>query len=560
MTGQNARHRMRKGQKTRLAMYSLAGALSIVLAVWFGYWVTLPPDRQSVDQPEAPDLAAPGAKLPALSAVPLPNLRKLDQVVQHQLEDCQAMLTAMEKKPNATPAELSDAFGEMGKLYHAYELLEAAEACYRNAQTLASKEFPWPYYLGHLYRTQGKLPEATVALERALAIRPEDLPAMVALAETNLLLNQAERAGNLFRKILAKYPSCASAMVGLGKIASSDRDFPAAVACFQSALKLSPNATAIHYSLAMAYRGLGDMTKAREHLQLRGDVAPTLNDPLMANLRNLPTGARHHEKRGVSTGKAGQLDRALKELQKAVQANPLSPSARVNLGVALTKLGDSQPAIVQFREAIRLKPNFAIAHLNLGILLRDQGDAEQAVKHLRQAIRIDPQYLNAHLALADILLKNATYQDAANHYSHVIRIDPRHRAARLAQAMALAQMGKYAEAHARLKQGRELLPESMILAHAHARLLAAAPDQNLRDGATALKLALEVFKVRQSVDHAETVAMAYAETAQYDQAVTWQKRAILAAGKSPPYEPLSRLQKNLALYQKRQPCREPWPK
>jgi cytochrome c-type biogenesis protein CcmH/NrfG len=44
----------------------------------------------------------------------------------------------------------------------------------------------WPYYLGHLYKVTGKVPEATDAFARALAIKPDDLPTMIWLARLYL--------------------------------------------------------------------------------------------------------------------------------------------------------------------------------------------------------------------------------------------------------------------------------------------------------------------------------------------------------------------------------------
>ena len=132
-------------------------------------------------------------------------------------------------------------------------------------------------------------------------------------------------------------------------------------------------------------------------------------------------------------------------------------------------------------------------------------------------------------------------------------------AARLGQAVALARAGRYADARARLEQARKVLPESMVLAHALARLLAACPDQTVRDGPSAVQLALAAFKIRQSIDHAETVAMAYAEVGQYEEAQRWQGRAVAAAQEARRDDLLPALRENLAGYQRREPCRVPWP-
>ena len=98
----------------------------------------------------------------------------------------------------------------------------------------------------------------------------------------------------------------------------------------------------------------------------------------------------------------------------------------------------------------------------------------------------------------------------------------------------------------------------MTLAHAMARVLAACPDDSVRNGPAALKLALAVFRTKNSVSHAETVAMAHAEVGQYDEAIRWQRQALAAAKDADLVAVLPRLRKNLSLYESRRPCRVPW--
>ena len=68
---------------------------------------------------------------------------------------------------------------------------------------------------------------------------------------------------------------------------SPSRDFAQAVTLLEEALTLAPDATVVHYPLALAYRGLGNPAKADEHLRLRGEVEPTPADPLLEALGGL---------------------------------------------------------------------------------------------------------------------------------------------------------------------------------------------------------------------------------------------------------------------------------
>jgi Tfp pilus assembly protein PilF len=76
----------------------------------------------------------------------------------------------------------------------AAEFHAPAEASLENAQALAPSDMRWPYYLGHLYRVRGDIPNARAAFERALRAAPGDVPAMVWLGETALDEGGAEAA------------------------------------------------------------------------------------------------------------------------------------------------------------------------------------------------------------------------------------------------------------------------------------------------------------------------------------------------------------------------------
>ena len=86
------------------------------------------------------------------------------------------------------------------------------------------------------------------------------------------------------------YPSSALALVGMGNISLSRNDPAAAIDYFETAISMQPEASSIHYPLGMAYRQMGDIEKAREHLRKRGTKTPEYPDPLMEELRQVRTG------------------------------------------------------------------------------------------------------------------------------------------------------------------------------------------------------------------------------------------------------------------------------
>src|SRR5262245_14348051 len=126
-----------------------------------------------------PTPATPTPSRPALESVALPDLTNAAESVQSQVRARYAALTAAIDKPDTSAHVLADAYGEMGKLFIATEYYDAAQACLVNASALAPVDMRWPYYLGHVLRLKNDPASAARAFERALAIKGDDVPALM---------------------------------------------------------------------------------------------------------------------------------------------------------------------------------------------------------------------------------------------------------------------------------------------------------------------------------------------------------------------------------------------
>ena len=89
-------------------------------------------------------------------------------------------------------------------------------------------------------------------------------------------------------------------------------------------------------------------------------------------------------------------------------------------------------------------------------------------------------------------------------------------------------------------------------------MLAACPDDDVRDGREALRLAQRSMELRQTIDHAETVAMALAELGRFDEARSLQEQVVAQRQAQGESRQLSRSQRYLEVYQQQRPVRAPW--
>ena len=101
-------------------------------------------------------------------------------------------------------------------------------------------------------------------------------------------------------------------------------------------------------------------------------------------------------------------------------------------------------------------------------------------------------------------------------------------------------------------------PDQPVFAHALARLLAAAPDARVRDGARARAITEALLATEQSLDLGETIAMTLAELGEFAQAVAVQRDGLAAAEQAGLDDVVTRMAVNLRRYERGEPCRTPW--
>jgi tetratricopeptide (TPR) repeat protein len=535
------------------------GTYFVVQTVGLAFALSCSSTNQSSTTPPAATPAVTDRQ--ALRPVALPDLSRVSPSVRLQLTDQYGVLmAAMEKSTGSSPG-LGAAYGEMGKLLMAAEFSGEAEPCYLNAQALAPGDPRWPYYLGHLYRARGDTARAAALFERTLTLRPDDVPALVWLGETSLDQGRLDQAMSAFSRALTLQPRLVAARVGLGRVDLARRDYAGAVEQFESALALDRRASIVHYPLALAYRALGKVDEAEAHLRQRGEIEIGPPDPLMRDLNESLNSAAIFEARGDRAIAAGDFKAAVVAFQRGVELAPDRLVIRHKMATALSLTGDVRGAVSQFQEVLRRSPDFAGSHYSLAVLLLSNGQLDQAIERLAAAVHYDPTYLEARVQLANALRQRGRVEESVREYAEAIKMDPRVGEARFGYALALVRLKRYEAARDALLEDVDLYPDRPEFPHALARLFAAAPADRVRDGQRALVLAQRLVTGtggRPSNDLRETMAMAFAESGQYEQAAAWQREAIAGAEQDGRHDLAVAMTENLRQFERQKPCRVPW--
>lgn len=378
--------------------------------------------------------------------VPLPDLSRLPGPVQEQVRERYSVLERAIAR-QAPAEELGRAHGDVGVILMATEFPTEAEASLRNAQALARTDPRWPYYLGQFYVTSGDRAKASGVFERALKLRPTDIPTLVRLGDTYLDESRPEDAERVFTQALALQPTLPVALAGLGRAVLARGNATRAAEYLERALGMEPEATSLHYPLAMAYRNLGELKKADAHLRQRGRGEPTLVDPLMQEMARLLESALAYQNRGLEALQKGDFAAAVAHFRRGLDLEPKNAALGHMLATALHQLGEADAAIRQFEEVLRWSPKHPRALFSLGVILESQGRDQEAVARFAAAVKYEPDYVEARLGLAHGLQLVGRAAESLPHYRHVVKVDPRRVDVWIEAANVLVRLERYQEAH-----------------------------------------------------------------------------------------------------------------
>ncbi len=154
----------------------------------------------------------------------------------------------------------------------------------------------------------------------------------------------------------------------------------------------------------------------------------------------------------------GHLDQSIPLFRKALELQPKSASAYINLGVALADSWDVSAALEQFTQAVeldqasadghyhrgrvlakvdrldearreleltcQLAPNSPSAAYTLALVVRQQRDLNLSTELLRKVIRIAPEYPGTQSALARNLADSGKQTEAIEHWRVALKVDP----------------------------------------------------------------------------------------------------------------------------------------
>jgi len=241
-----------------------------------------------------------------------------------------------------------------------------------------------------------------------------------------------------------------------------------------------------------------------------------------------PNEVKWHMDRGRAFNRGGDVERAIAEFEAALTVSPGSAEAHFSLGHSMVLLGNLDAARREFEETVRLHPDHASALQNLGSLEARRGGFDLAVGYFERLVLLQPYSAEGWRNLALAQTRTGALADAAASYGRAVEAAPGDVATRRVYASVLLALHRHGEALAQLREALRLEPAQPLNAVELARLLATAPDDRLRDGAEALRLAEAASRALggRHPDALEALAAAQAETGRFSEAATTAAQAL----------------------------------
>lgn len=216
-------------------------------------------------------------------------------------------------------------------------------------------------------------------------------------------------------------------------------------------------------------------------------------------------------------------DKAIADFSELIKRKPEDVEALCSRGLCYAQSGNDAKAFEDFDQAVKLAPKSAMPRQLRGSAHADAGRKTEALADYKEAINLDPNNAATYLYRAHLYLVENQAEDALLDFEEVLRRAPQYTGA----------------------------------ANDYAWTLATNPNDKIRDGRKAVKYAKDACH-ESDYKHAptlDTLAAAYAEAGDWEEAVKWQEEAAKLAEKTHPKD-VKGMRERVMLYKEKRPFRE----
>jgi len=193
-----------------------------------------------------------------------------------------------------------------------------------------------------------------------------------------------------------------------------------------------PASARAHFNYGAALQQLGQVDKAEKEYN--------------AALQIDPDYVKVHVNLALVLMSKSKFDEARRYYERAIQLDPSAGEVRSGYAYLLERVGRADEARAEYKNAIRLSPKSARLFYTYGAFLDKRGELDAAIAQYQRALDVDPTLADAHSELATALLTKGDSQKAEAHYLEAARLDPKRADVRSNLGSLLLREGKTSQA------------------------------------------------------------------------------------------------------------------
>ncbi len=245
---------------------------------------------------------------------------------------------------------------------------------------------------------------------------------------------------------------------------------------------------------------------------------------------------------------------AIEDLDTALQLEPDSLWALLTRARVYQQTGDLNRAKEDIDAALKSRPGDAQALVLRAAIFAKEKKYDEAIKDLEELAKIAPKNPELMLQLGLFYAADKQSHKAIEKFNVALAADGKNETAYALRGSAYLNLGKHAEAIRDYEQAIKLKPDDSEVQNNFAWVLSTSPEEKLRDGKRAIEMAKQACDATgyKEAYILSTLAAAYAETGDFDDAIKWSTKAV-ENGEAKDKE---ELEKELDSYKNKKPWRE----
>lgn len=237
-------------------------------------------------------------------------------------------------------------------------------------------------------------------------------------------------------------------------------------------------------------------------------------------------------------------------------APSLKAESEFEKGVFLLKQQQYDEAIAAFSKALEAEPDDFEAYHNRGVAWFYKGEYDKAIADYTHALEVNPNRAETYHNRGGAWFYKSRYDQAISDYTRGLEISPDDSEAYNNRGAVWYYKGDYEKAIADHAKALEISEDCAEAYQQMAWIFASCPIDEYRDGAKAVDMARKAVALKPLPNILDTLAAAYAETGQFEDAVKTQKEAIALLKESGRTQSLTKYGERLDAYENQQPWRD----